>query len=120
MSAPEATAVITPPAPAPVAPPAPPAVTVEHISALHRHLDELGHFVKAEFEKVIAFVSKAAPVAQVAAAAIETAVPSLGAAAAVVAKIAGELGCCAHLARQHNPDGTCQVCAACKGNAPAA
>src|SRR5579864_3661815 len=125
MSAPEATAVIAPspavqPAPvtAPPAPPAPAAVTVEHISALHRHLDELASWIGQRFKEVVALVEKAAPVVETAAAAVA---PMLGAAGApivaAVDKVAGVVACCAHAIEGHGPKGcTAPGCSCSKTN----
>jgi hypothetical protein len=102
-----------PPAPPPVLvappPPAPPAVTPEHISALHRHLDEIGHALKAGFEAVIAFVKKEAPSVEAGAAALATAVPVVGPFAAIVEKAAGTAAavaaCCEHADQPHGRNG---------------
>ncbi len=98
MSAPESTAVIPP------TPPAPPAlaVTVEHISALHRHLDELKSWVAEKFKEVVSLVERAAPVVETAAAAVAPALGLAGApVVAAVEKVAqvveGVVTCCGHV-----------------------
>ena len=108
MSTTEATNVVPPPPASPAAAP----VTAQHISALHRHLDELGAFVKSEFDKVIAFVSKAAPVAEAAAAAVAPVVggPVAGIVAAVE-KVAGVVvKLCSSCEGKLFPNGICQNC----------
>ncbi len=113
---PEATNVVTPPAS-----PAPAPATAEHISALHRHLDELGSFLGEKFKQLAALVEKAAPAVEAAAVAVA---PLVGAPVAgvvsVVEKVAGALACCKHVDRQHDENGKCQVCSTCTGNKPAA
>jgi len=91
----------TPPAAAPPAPPAAPTVTPEHISAFHRHLDQVKDFVVAEFHKAVAFVRKEAPVIEAGAAAVASAIPGVGPIAAAIGKAAGEAAavaaaCCGH------------------------
>jgi hypothetical protein len=123
----EATTVAEPPAPVVVPPPAPPApppvvvaplptpfapapvVTPEHISALHRHLDQIGHALKEGFEAVIAFVRKNAPTVEAGAAALATAVPVVGPIAGAIEKAAGTAAavaaCCAHADQPHGRNG---------------
>jgi hypothetical protein len=103
MTAPESTTVVPAPSPsAPTAPPAASVVTVEHISSLHRHLDELKTWVGEKFKEIVALVEKAAPVVETAAAAVA---PMLGAAGApivaavekVVRVAADVVTCCGHV-----------------------
>jgi hypothetical protein len=110
----------------PLAPPAPPAAaapaTVEHISALHRHLDEVVSWMGQKFKEVIALVEKAAPVAEAAAAALAPVIGTVGAAAAAaVQKVAGVvegLACCGHTQSQHFVNGLCaEPGCSCKGPA---
>ncbi len=100
----------TPPASSP-APAAAPVVTPEHISALHRHLDEIGHAMAVGFKAVIEFVRKQAPAVEAGAAAVAAAVPVVGPVAGVVAQVAGEAAaiasCCAHDQSQHFANGKC-------------
>lgn len=106
MSAPESTAVITPP------------VTVEHISALHRHLDEFKSWFSEKVHELAHLLERAAPVAEAAAAAVA---PVLGVAAApvvaVVEKVAELLGCCAHADAPHTANGCTVPGCTCAGPA---
>jgi len=102
MSAPESTAVVPPQSPAP---PAAAAVTPEHISALHRRLDEIESWLGEKFKQVVALLEKAAPIVEKAAAA---AAPVLGAAAApVVDALEKIVGCCGHGAAAHTQNDGC-------------
>lgn len=82
----EENTTVIPPA---TTPPAPAAVTVEHISALHRHLDDIGHAVKVGFEALFRFVRKEAPAVEAGAPAVATAIPGVAPVAAAVETAAG-------------------------------
>lgn len=117
VAVPPSPVVVAPSAPTPVAvaptlppPPPPPAViTPEHISALHRHLDEIGHALKSGFEAVIAFVRREAPAVEAGAAAVAAAVPVVGPVAAIVERAAGTAAavaaCCEHADQPHGRNG---------------
>jgi hypothetical protein len=92
--------------------------TPEHISALHRHLDQIGAAVKDGFEKVLAFVKKEAPVIAAGAAAVATAVPGTGAVAGVVEKVVGvvesAVNCICSCSAYHGPKGCSAPGCSCK------
>jgi hypothetical protein len=95
---------------APSAPPAPP-VTAEHISAIHKRLDEIGHMLKVGFEALFRFVRKEAPAVEAGAEAVATALPVVGPVAKAIETVAGEAAavasatCCAHADQPHGRNG---------------
>jgi hypothetical protein len=98
----------------PVATPPSPAhepVTAEHISALHRRIDEIGHMIKTGFEALFRFVRKEAPAVEAGAEAVATALPVVGPVAKVIETVAGEAAavasatCCVHADQPHGRNG---------------
>ena len=98
-------------APVPAASPAAAAVTPEHISALHRHLEQVKEFLISEFHKAVAFVRKAEPIVATVGTAVAEAIPGAGNIVAEVEKVAGvaanmaAAACCAHADQPHGPNG---------------
>lgn len=94
------------PPPAPAAAPA----TVEHISALHKKIEELGHMMRVGFEALYQFLRREAPAVEAGAVAVSTVVPGVGPVAKTVAAAAAEVvavvdGCCEHAGQPHGPNG---------------
>lgn len=112
MSAPEANVITPPPAP-----PAPAPVTVEHISALHAHIDRVWSYLSEKLHELAHLVERAAPLAEAAAAAVA---PVLGdVAAPVVAAVekVAELVCCCQHAVPHTANGCTVLGCTCAGTA---
>lgn len=89
MSAPESTAVITPPTPTP---PAPAPATAEHDSALHQRLNEIESWLADKFHELLHLVEKAVPAAAAVASPVVAAVEKV---AGVVCDLVA-FPCCGH------------------------
>jgi hypothetical protein len=96
----------------PAAPAAAPAVTHEHISALHRHIEEVKDFVVRELHKVLEFVKREAPAVAAGAEAIASAVPVVEPIAGAVGKVAGEAAALAAHVAGHADTCSCPGCVA--------
>jgi hypothetical protein len=94
------------------------AVTPEHISALHRRLDEIGAAIEHGFKQVLAYVKKEAPVVEAGAAAVAAAIPGAASIAAAVEKVAGAaadiVACICDCNAAHTPKGCSAPGCACK------
>ena len=99
-----------------------PAVTPEHILALHKHLDEVKNFVVSELHKALEFIKTAAPVVETVGSAVVEAIPGAGNVVAAVEKAAGAAAaiasCCVHATAPHGPNGC--TAAGCSCSSPAA
>lgn len=94
-----------------------PVITPEHISALHRHIEQVKDFLIGEFHKVVAFVQKEAPAVEAGAAAVAAAVPGLASVAAAVEKVAATaagFACICTCNANHTPKGCTAPGCPCK------